>query len=209
MRLRIPRPCDFLHQFSLDSLRKVFVVGGGDDEAFAATDDLSFEIGGELVPLVGDGKGVYDDALGNDGVTGLVKSTPNAIGYVELAYASQNKLTMASLRNHAGQFIKPSVESVTEAAAGVALPPDYRVSITDAAKGYPVSSFTYLLVYKDAADTAKGTALLHFLWWSVHDGQKIAPGLDYAPLPAAAVQQVEATLKTLTVNGKAVLVSAH
>jgi phosphate transport system substrate-binding protein len=144
---------------------------------------------------------------GNEGVTGLVKSTPGSIGYVELAYATQNKLALAAIQNADGAFVKPTIESTSEAAAGVAVPPDFRVSITNA-KGknaYPISSFTYLLVYKDQTDVTKGTALIHFLWWAIHDGQKFAGPLEYAPLPKPVVSKVEAAIKTISVQGKSVL----
>jgi phosphate transport system substrate-binding protein len=146
---------------------------------------------------------------GNEGVTGIVKSTPNAIGYVELAYANQNKLAVAQLRNADGHFVKPSLEATSAAAAGVEMPADFRVSITNA-KGkdsYPIAAFTYLLVYKDQADKAKGEALASFLWWAIHDGQKVATPLDYAALPAPVVQKVEKTLQSLTVQGKPVSVA--
>jgi phosphate transport system substrate-binding protein len=146
---------------------------------------------------------------GNEGVTGIVKSTPGAIGYVELAYAKQNKLAMATLQNAEGQWVKPSVEATSAAAAGVELPADFRVSITNS-KGkdaYPISSFTYILVYKDQTDAQKGKALVEFLWWAIHDGQKLAPPLDYAPLPGPVVKRVEAELKTIKVDGKSVLAS--
>lgn len=146
---------------------------------------------------------------GNEGVTGTVKSTPGAIGYVELAYARQNKLAMAEMKNADGNFVAPSIETTSEAAAGVTLPPDYRVSITDA-KGknaYPISSFTYILLYKEQTDAQKGKALVEFLWWAVHDGQKLAAPLDYAPLPKAVVAHVEATLRGITAGGKKVLAS--
>ena len=147
---------------------------------------------------------------GNEGVTGIVKQTQGSIGYVELAYASQNKLAIAEIRNHDGKFVKPSVETVSAAAEKVELPPDYRVSITDApgASAYPIAAFTYLLVYKDQRDVAKGEALVRFIWWAIHDGQKLAAPLDYAPLPAAAVAKVERTLTTLTVQGKRVLATS-
>ena len=141
---------------------------------------------------------------GNEGVTGLVKGTPNSIGYVDLAYANQNKLQVASIKNHEGNFVKPTLEATSAAAAGVELPADFRVSITDA-KGkdaYPISSFTYLLVYKDQVDKAKGEALVKFLWWAIHDGQKVAASLDYAELPKPVVEKVERTLQSLTVQGK-------
>ncbi len=147
---------------------------------------------------------------GNEGVTGLVKSTPGALGYVELAYAHQNKLPMVSMKNAAGEFVVASVASTTAAAAGTAMPPDFRVSITDAkGKGaWPIASFTYLLVYKEQSDDAKGRAMVHFLWWAIHDGQALAGALDYAPLPAPVVKQVEATLGAITVQGKPALAQA-
>jgi phosphate transport system substrate-binding protein len=148
---------------------------------------------------------------GNDGVTGLVKQTPGAIGYVELAYAQQNGLSMAQLRNKAGAFVTPSIESTSAAAAGVPIPDDYRVSVTnaDGKDAYPIASFTYLLVHKDAKDPAKGKALVEFLWWAVHDGQKYAAALDYAPLPKAVVDRVSATIRTLTVQGKSVSIATR
>jgi phosphate transport system substrate-binding protein len=148
-------------------------------------------------------------AKGNEGVTGLVKQTPGALGYVELAYANQNKLPMASLRNAEGTFVTPSIETTSQAAAGVEMPADYRVSIANA-KGknaYPIAAFTYLLVHKDQADQAKGEAIVKFLWWAIHDGQKLAGPLDYAPLPKAVVTKVEATLEQLTVQGRPVKVA--
>ncbi len=149
-------------------------------------------------------------AKGNEGVTGLVKQTPGAIGYVELAYANQNRLPMAELRNHDGVFVKPTIEGTSAAAAGVAMPDDFRVSITDAAgkDAYPIASFTYLLVYRDQTDPRKGEAMLRFLWWAIHDGQKAAPALDYAPLPKEVVAKVEKALQGLTVQGKTVSLAA-
>ncbi len=147
---------------------------------------------------------------GNEGVTGLVKQTVGAVGYVELAYANQNQLSTAQLQNHDGHFVQASLESVSQAAAQAQIPEDYRVSITDAPgpAAYPISGFTWLLVYKDQPDARKGEALVHFLWWAEHDGQKLAPALDYAPLPATLVTKVAATLKSITVQGKAVLASS-
>jgi phosphate transport system substrate-binding protein len=148
---------------------------------------------------------------GNEGVTGIVKQTPGAVGYVELAYANQNKLAMAALRNKDGVFVQPSLEGISASAAGVQLPDDFRVSVTDAPGKtvYPISGFTYLLIHKDAGDKAKGEALGHFLWWAAHEGQKLAAPLDYAPLPGPVVAKVEAKIKTLTVQGKPVDVAGH
>ena len=147
---------------------------------------------------------------GNEGVTGLVKQTEGAIGYVELAYANQNKLPSAELRSHDGEWVKASLDSVSAAAAKAAMPEDYRVSITDQPGGgaYPIAAFTYLLVYRDQRDAAKGIALLNFIWWAAHEGQKEAAALDYAPLPKPVVGKVEQTLKRMTVNGKPVLASS-
>ncbi len=141
---------------------------------------------------------------GNEGVTGLVKQNAGTIGYVELAYANQNALSAAAIKNREGAYVAPTIESTSQAAAYLKMPDDFRVSVTDAAgKGaYPIAGFTYLLVHRDQKDRAKGDALLNFLWWAVHDGQKLAAPLDYAPLPAPVVQKVEAALKKLTVEGR-------
>lgn len=146
-------------------------------------------------------------AKGNEGVTGQVKTSPGAIGYVELAYAVQNGLTVAALKNANGEFVKPSIAAVTAAAAGVELPEELHASITDA-KGpgaYPISSYTYILVFEDSPDALKGKTLATFLWWAIHDGQKLAEPLYYAPLPAGVVAKVEAKLKTLRGSGKPLL----
>ena len=149
-------------------------------------------------------------AKGNDGVTGLVKQMPGSIGYVELAYAKQNKLPVAELRNRDGVFVKPTIHATSAAAAGVAMPEDFRVSITDAAgkDAYPMASFTYVLVPRDQADAAKASAIVNFLWWAVHDGQRFAEPLDYAPLPKPVVAKVEAKLKSLTARGKPIAIGA-
>jgi len=148
---------------------------------------------------------------GNDGVTGLVKQTPGSIGYIELAYARQNKLPVAALKNKEGAFVEPTMTSTSAAAAGVEIPEDFRVSITNATgkTAYPIASFTYILVYKDQIEAKKGQAIGRFLWWAIHEGQKAAPGLDYAPLPGPVVKKVEAKLKTLTADGKPVLASSE
>jgi phosphate transport system substrate-binding protein len=140
---------------------------------------------------------------GNEGVAGQVKQTPGAIGYVELAYAKQNSLPFADLQNADGEFVTPTIESVTAAAAAVAstLPAntDYRISIVNAAgKGaYPISSFTFLLVYQKQPDAAKGKKLVDFLRWYLRSGEKSAAALDYAPLPASMVARLEKRLGTI------------
>jgi phosphate transport system substrate-binding protein len=143
---------------------------------------------------------------GNEGVTGQVKQTPNTIGYVELAYAIQNKLPVALIKNRSGEYIEPSFDAVTAAAAESlpTTPEDLRVSITDAAgKGtYPISSYTYILVYKEQKDQAKGKALVDFLWWGIHDGEQFAKDLNYSPLPGDIVKRAEAKINSITAGGK-------
>jgi phosphate transport system substrate-binding protein len=128
-------------------------------------------------------------AKGNEGVSGLVRQTPGALGYVELIYALQNKMSYGSVQNKAGQFITASLESVTAAATGVEMPDDFRVSITnpDAANAYPIASFTWMLFYQHPSDQARGKAMVEFMKWALADGQKFAPSLGYAPLPQAVV----------------------
>jgi phosphate transport system substrate-binding protein len=144
---------------------------------------------------------------GNEGVTGQVKQTPNTVGYVELAYAVQNKLPVALLKNASGNFVEPSLDAVTAAAAESlpTTPEDLRVSITNAggAAAYPVASYTYILAYKDQKDAAKGKALVDFLWWGIHDGERFAKDMLYAPLPADIVKRSEAKINSITSGGKA------
>jgi phosphate transport system substrate-binding protein len=148
---------------------------------------------------------------GNEGVAGQVKSMPGALGYVELAYAVTNKLPAAALRNAAGKFLQPSIPSTTAAAAGAAprLPADFRVSLTNAPgnDAYPVASFTWLLVYREQPEEAKGRALVRFLWWATHEGQRYASDLLYAPLPAPVVKQIEGKIGQITYRGKPLLAS--
>jgi phosphate transport system substrate-binding protein len=128
---------------------------------------------------------------GNEGVAGQIKQTPGSLGYIELAYAKQNRLSIAAVRNAAGEFVPPSLESLAAAAAGVAekLPPntDFRMSIANApgAGVYPISSFTWLLVYQQQRDPNKGRKLVDFIKWALADGDRQATALDYAPLPSA------------------------
>ena len=133
---------------------------------------------------------------GNEGVSGLVTQTPGSIGYVELIYALQNKIPFGSVQNAAGEFVKGSTDSVTKAAAGAAIPPDFRVSITNAtgAGAYPISSFTWILLYQDPMDKRSGKAMVDFMHWALTDGQKFAPDLGYAPLPDSVVMQEMAAL---------------
>jgi phosphate transport system substrate-binding protein len=141
---------------------------------------------------------------GNEGVSGLVQQTPGSIGYVELIYAIQNKISYGSVQNADGEFVRATVESVT-AAAGAAvknMPKDFRVSITNApGKGvYPISSFTWLLLYENPKDKAQSKAMVDFVKWALTDGQKFAPVLGYAPLPAEVVKLEMAALGAIKVS---------
>jgi phosphate transport system substrate-binding protein len=122
---------------------------------------------------------------GNEGVAGQVKQTPDSIGYVELIYAIQNKMKYAELKNADGAFVKASPDSVTAAMATAQIPDDFRFSITNASgkNAYPISGATWLLVYQQQKDAAKGRKLVEFLKWSQTKGEEMAKDLDYAPLP--------------------------
>lgn len=150
--------------------------------------------------------GIGLGAQRNDGVMGQIKQTENTIGYVELTYAEAQKLPTAMIKNKAGNFVAPSIESVTAAAADslASTPEDLRVAITntDGANAYPISSYTYILVYKNQTDAMKGKALVDFLWWAIHDGKQMAKELSYAPLPDEIVKKVEAKIKSITSGGK-------
>ena len=135
---------------------------------------------------------------GNEGVAGFIRQLPGSIGYIELIYAIQNKITYGSVRNSAGTFIKASLESVTAAAASAPkMPADFRVSITNSPgkDAYPISSFTWLLIPAQSKDAAKGKMLADFLNWMVTDGQKMTNELSYAPLPDSVVAKVKDAIK--------------
>jgi phosphate transport system substrate-binding protein len=129
---------------------------------------------------------------GNEGVSGQVKQTPGAIGYVELIYATQNKMPYADIKNAAGQFVKPTIESVTAALATANIPDDFRFSMTNApgANAYPIAGATWLLVYEQQKDPAKGKKLIEFLKWAMGKGEEMAKDLNYAPLPDEVQQRV-------------------
>ncbi len=139
---------------------------------------------------------------GNEGVSGLVSQTPGAIGYVELIYALQNKIAFGAVQNAAGEFIKASPASVTKAAAAATIPPDFRVSITNpqGAGAYPVSSFTWLLLYQNPTDKQRAHMMVDFARWALTDGQKFATDLGYAPLPDNVVKQEMAALEKIAVS---------
>lgn len=147
---------------------------------------------------------------GNEGVAGLIKQTPGSIGYIELAYAIQNKMAYADLKNKSGNFITPTVAS-TSAAGNIEMPADAKVSLsnTDAADGYPISGFTWALIYKEQnynnRSKDRAEKVIKLLWWNIHEGQKYCNDLNYAPLPAAAVTVAEKILKSATYDGKPVM----
>jgi phosphate transport system substrate-binding protein len=138
---------------------------------------------------------------GNEGVTGLVKQTPNSFGYVELIYASANNVSYGAVKNSAGEFLKADLAGVSEAAAGAAktMPDDFRVSITNAPgkKAYPISSFTWLLIPAKFSDSAKRDAMKGFLKWALTDGQKDVESLSYAKLPKEVVAKELKAIDTI------------
>ena len=191
---------------------KIMVVhrsdGSGTTNIF--TDYLS-KVSEEWARKVGRGKSVrWPVGLGgkgNPGVAGLIIQIPGTIGYVELAYAVENHLPVSAIQNKAGNFIKPTLESIS-LAANVPLPPDTRVSITDtsAPKGYPISGFTWIILYKEqhysGRSKARARALVDLLWWCIHDAQRYNEPLLYGKLPPAAVARAEAILKSVTYDGR-------
>jgi len=135
---------------------------------------------------------------GNEGVAGMIRQLPGAIGYVELIYALQNNIPYGSIRNSSGVFVKGSLDGVTAAAASAPkMPADFRVSITNAPgkDAYPIASFTWLLIPAQSKDAAKGKILADFLNWMVTDGQKMTTALAYAPLPENVVAKVKESIK--------------
>jgi len=141
---------------------------------------------------------------GNEGVAGLVKQSDGSIGYVELAYAVKNNLPYAVLKNKSGKYVNPTFESVSAAAAGAIknMPADLRVSITDADgdNSYPISGFTWLLIYKDMKDKSKAKEIVSFLKWAMGDGQSFAKDLYYAPLPKEVVKLCEKSIESISIK---------
>lgn len=172
------------------------------------------KVSSEWKAKVGEGTAVNWPAglggKGNEGVAGVIKQTPGGFGYIELAYAIQNKMSYAKVKNKSGNFILPGIAS-TSAAANIPLPEDSKIFIanTDAADGYPIAGFTWALIYKEqnynGRDVTKAQNLLNLLWWNIHEGQQYCAGLDYAPLPPAALQTAEKILKSATFDGKPIL----
>jgi phosphate transport system substrate-binding protein len=145
-------------------------------------------------------------AKGNEGVSGEVKQNPNSIGYVELIYALQNKLGVSLIKNKAGNFVEPKIETVTAAAAAVAdtIAPDLRASLVNAAgaNAYPISGLTWQLAYREMSDKAKAVALTRLMWWEIHEGQKYCADLAYAPLPEGIVKKAEEKILSITTGGQ-------
>ena len=185
----------------------------GSGTTFVWTDYLA-KISDEWKTKVGQGTAVNWPvglgAKGNEGVSGMIKNTPGTIGYIELAYAFQNQMAVGQVKNQAGNFIAPSLTSIT-AAGNITLPPDAKVSITNtsAPDGYPISSFTWAIIYKEQKyndrSQAKATNLLKLLWWNIHEGQQYCKPLLYAPLAPTAVAVGENILKSATYDGKPIL----
>ncbi len=147
---------------------------------------------------------------GSEGVAGIIKQTPGAVGYIELAYALQNNMAFARVQNKSGNFITPNIAS-TSAAGNIQLPADSKVSLTntDAADGYPISGFTWAIIYKEQnyknRSQDRAEKVVKLLWWNIHDGQQYCAALNYAPLSPAAVAVAENILKSATYDGKAIL----
>lgn len=187
---------------------KIFTVhrSDGSGTTYIFSDYLS-KISKTWEKKVGRGKSLkWPNGLGgkgNEGVAGLVQQTPGSIGYVELIYAESNDMPYALIKNQAGNYIKPTIESVS-LAANTKLPDDTRISLTNttAKDGYPISSFTWLLLYKElntgGMSKAKAKELMRMVWWMIHDGQKYSKKLHYAPLPKEAVTKAEALLNQIT-----------
>jgi phosphate transport system substrate-binding protein len=175
----------------------------GSGTTFIFTDYLS-KISKDWSNTVGKGTSVKWQigmgGKGNEGVAGQVRQLQGSIGYVELIYAVQNKIPYGSVRNAAGNFVKATLDGVTEAAASAkVMPADFRVSITNAPgkTAYPISSFTWLLIPAQAKDPKKGKIVADFLDWMVNDGQKMTNQLSYAPLPENVVEKVRAAIKQI------------
>jgi len=175
----------------------------GSGTTFIFTDYLS-KVSKEWESTVGKGTSpkwpVGLGGKGNEGVAGQIRQLGGSVGYIELIYAAENKITYGSVKNAAGNFVKATLDSVTEAAASAPkMPADFRVSITNAPgkNAYPISSFTWLLIPEQAKDPNKGKIIADFLAWMLADGQKMTTQLSYAPLPPNVVEKVKAAAKQI------------
>jgi phosphate transport system substrate-binding protein len=182
----------------------------GSGTSFIFTDYLS-DVSSDWKAKVGKGTSlnwpIGVGGKGNEGVAGVVKQTPGSIGYVELAYALQNKISYATLKNKDGKWVQPSAIGASAAAAAAKIPDDMRVSIVNAsgADAYPIAGFVWGLLYQQQTDKDKGLALVNFMDWAIHDGQNLGVPLDYAKLPENLVTRIEAMLKSITYQGQALL----
>ena len=189
----------------------------GSGTSYGFTDYLT-KVSPEWAQKVGKGTSVnWPVGLGgkgNEGVAATVGQTPGAVGYVELGYATANKMAFGEVKNNAGKTVAPTLEAVTAAAAGALgkLGPttDFRVSLTnpDGADAYPIATMTWLLLHKNYSDAAKAKALVQYVWWAETEGQSRAPELGYAPLPKQLRPWIEARLKSITADGKPVWTTA-
>jgi phosphate transport system substrate-binding protein len=176
----------------------------GSGTSFIFTDYLS-SVNPAWADSVGKGSsvkwpaGIGLAAKGSEGVAGQVKQQPGGIGYAELAYADQNKISFADLKNSSGNFISPAPDSVSAALATAKIPDDFRFSMVNApgANAYPISGASWVLVYQKSKNAANGAKLVAFLKWAVTEGQKISPTLDYAPLPDEVQQRELKVLDTI------------
>ncbi|TAL70870.1 MAG: phosphate ABC transporter substrate-binding protein PstS [Bacteroidetes bacterium] len=195
--------------------QKIVVIhrSDGSGTTFIFSDYLT-KVSKEWESKVGRGKSldwpVGLGGKGNQGVAGLVQQTPGSIGYVELVYSKSNNMPAALIKNSSGNYIEPTMNSVS-LSANIDLPTDTRVSLTNSnsAQGYPMSSFTWLILYKELnynnRDYKHAKVLVDLIWWLVHNGEKYAQPLNYSPLPQQALKKAETILKSVTYNGKPIL----
>jgi phosphate transport system substrate-binding protein len=182
----------------------------GSGTTFIFTDYLS-KVSSDWKSTVGEGTTVqWPGDIGgekNDGVAQQVKQISGAIGYVELAYATQNNLAWAAIENSAGKFVEPTLAGTTAAATGITLPDDMKIMITNSSNpaAYPIAGFSWVLAYVNQTDKAKGQALVYYLWWGIHDGQQYATDLLYGPLSPDVVKKAEAEVKSITYQGQPLL----
>ncbi len=185
----------------------------GSGTTYVFTDYLC-KVSPEWAKRVGRGKAVRwpigMGGKGNAGVAGLIRQIPGCIGYVEIAYAEKNHIPVALIKNKAGKFVKPTLKAIA-AASNIDIPDDTRCSITDtsASDGYPISAFTWIIVYQEQAygghTYQKAKALVDLLWWCIHDAQEMNEGLLYARLPKRVVEKAEKIIKSITYQGKPLL----
>lgn len=187
----------------------------GSGTTYVFTNYLSTQ-SSEFTQQIGTGKQVSwplgQGGKGNEGVAAVVKQTPGALGYLEQNYADKNDIAYAMMKNKDGHFVKCSPESVSNAGAGAVAEMNGHVLKANlwnqsGAEAYPIASFTYLITYKDLNNVKskqQAQALVDYLWWATHDGQKVAAELDYAPLAPDVVKKVEEALKSITYNGEAI-----